>query len=355
MNCKGVPKPNDNYYTTGYVSAIYSPVTVFGNLFLILTIVADPLRELRTRFNLFFLNSIAADLVLGLFVDSYRAWGNYLRGTGVNTGKTYPDRKYLSKLCHVVFFGSQIVGFFTMATLFTDRILHHKYGNKKSSNKIIAFVSAGIWSFGVGLGLFYQLYGYTIVEWVVIGTVSVTSVVILAAAFIFFYLPARAAVDGSATTPNGLVVQGNETSTKSTDFDTMDKTKPVGETKDIEETPISEFPSVRIKSSKPDSDDGSSSSLDAKLKLENAEKLLVIYVVLFLFAVTAGVLVFMVNYKAAPTCISAYWVKDMKTLVVCSYRAFNPYLCLLLIPSFRRGLLCLLRFRKIGAVAPSKA
>ena len=164
MSCKGIPKPYDIYYTTGYVSAIYTPVTVFGNLLLILTIVADPLRELRTRFNLFFLNSIAADLVLGLFVDSYRAWGNYLKGTGVNLSKKYPYRVHLSKLCHVVFFGSQIIGFFTMAALFTDRVLHHKCGNRKTPTKIIASVSAGIWTFGVGLGLPFLLYGYTIVE-----------------------------------------------------------------------------------------------------------------------------------------------------------------------------------------------
>ena len=189
----------------------------------------------------------------------------------------------------------------------------------------------------------------------IIGTIGVAAVVIFPAAYIFFYVPARAAVDGSATKPGGLVDQSSDSSTNSDDFDTKDKTKSVGESKVVEETPIDEFPSVSIKSSKRDNDDSSSSSFDAKLKLEIAEKLLVIYAVLTLFAITSSVLVFITNYNAAPTCIAAYWVKDIKTLMVCSYRAFNPYLCILLIPSFKRGLLCLLRFRKIGAVAPSKA
>ena len=351
MNCKGIPKPSDISYTTAYVSATYSPVTVFGNLLLILTIVADPLRELRTRFNLLFLNSIAADLVLGLFVDSYRAWGNYLKGTGVNLSKKYPYKKHLSKLCHAVFIGSQIIGFFTMAALFTDRILHHKYGNKKTPDKIIALISAGIWILGVGLGLPFLVYGFSIVEWVVIGTISVAAVVTFPAAYVLFYVPARAAVDGSATKHGGLVDHNNESSTNSADFDTKDKTKSVGESKGIGETPIDEFPSESIQSLKRDND----ASFDANLKLEIAEKLLVIYAVLTLFAVTSGVLAFIANYNAAPTCITAYWVKDINTLMVCSYRAFNPYLCILLIPSFRRGLLRLLRFRKIGAVAPSKA
>ena len=68
-DCMKFPSPFEVPIFTSFSSAVFLLITVPGNLLAILTIIKDPLKQLRTSFNFFVVSLAAADLMVGSIVE----------------------------------------------------------------------------------------------------------------------------------------------------------------------------------------------------------------------------------------------------------------------------------------------
>ena len=359
MSCSGVPKPPEYYLTTSVLSGVYTPVTVIGNMLMALTILVDPLGEVRTPFNLIHLNAIASDFCFGLLIDIYRAWGNRMRYKGVNVRKVYPDTSYLGMLCHILYFGGQLVAFLSMALMLGDLVVRSGNKNIKVPYSFIVFASICIWALGLGFASLYKVYGYKEVEQIVASVTSFGSFLAIVVILSVLYQPAKkdlarvqpqASIGMADDAPEKDVVVTLEKTESKTSTETeagkMENGNPDGVAEKIEHAPGKE---------KQEQSDSTTAAIAARMqkRVANIEALLLYYILLFLFVTASCAIIYADTYDQLNVpCIAKYYLSGWKLMFIVTHKAFNPFLCLLFVPALRRGCLQMLRLRKYRKVTP---
>ncbi|XP_065052276.1 uncharacterized protein LOC135681632 [Rhopilema esculentum] len=362
MDCKGIAKPLSVYSMISSVSGTFLPLTGLGNIALILTIVIDPLKELRTRFNFIYLNALAADASFGFLIDGYRVWGNYLRSTGINLKKEYPYTVSLGKMCHVVYFGVQLISLLTVALLFADRIFHVVFDSRKPAYIVIFVLSVLIWGLGPGIANLYVSVGYSSFEFTLLNlNTFLSAAAFLAASFVYYQAKndVKQTTDKVSYTPSHAenLVAGKE------EIDNVTQMQPSSSGKSVEVTTDNvEVQEATSKSNKVSStvavkqqSANADATANAKSKLFAAEVLVVATASMLFFVLPAVVIVYIDHYDKYPSCIAKYWIGSWKLLSIATHKAFNPFICILFIGPFRRGIMHLLHIRRVNRVSPKGA
>ena len=344
------------------VSGIYMPLTGLANIALILTIIIDPLKELRTRFNLIYLNALAADACFGILIDGYRVWGNYLRSTGINLKKEYPYTASLGKMCHVVYFGAQLISLFTVASLFADRIFHVVFDSRKPAHIAISVFSVFIWGLGPGLASLYISVGYSTFEFTVLNLNAFLSAAALLAASFVYYQAKNDVKQNTAKVSNTPSHAKNPFEGKD-EIDNVTQMQPSSsgkngevttENAEVQEATPKSNKAISTVAVKQQSANGDATA-NAKSKLFAAEVLVVATASMLFFVLPAVVIVYIDHYDKYPSCIAKYWIGSWKLLSIATHKAFNPFICILLIGPFRRGIMHLLHIRRVNRVSPKGA
>ena len=359
MSCKGVPKPSEYYLMTSVLSGIYMPMTVVGNLAIILTIIVDPLHELRTSFNLLYVNVLISDLLFGLLVDTYRTWGNNLRATGINLREAYPYTKSLGEMCHILFFGGQLVAFIALAVMSVNLKIQKDQRAGKVSYPLIAIVSMCIWACGIGFAFLYEVYGYSDVELVVISVSTFGTAAAIIANFFILYQPAKKNLAPCAEQRSAPPVDNVDQSKKEKFNSVIQMEAKISKQDEVAENKNAEAHDGKMiveegRASAPMQDQNIAAEVDPrKQHLRDVQALLLYYVIIFVFLASSCIIVYANMYDYIKlSCVGTYFLKGWKMMFIVSHKAINPFLCLLLIASLRRGCLKLLRLRQERRVVP---
>ena len=321
-----------------------------------LTVVVDPLKELRTFFNLVYLNAILSDFCFGLLINPYRAWGNKMKADGVNFKKLYPYSKTLAQLCHTLYIAGQLVSLFSL-TVMSAHLVRHVYKDK-TAGKVhypsIALVSVLMWALATGLASVYFVYGFQAVEMPVTGVTAFGSLVAIIANYIILYKPAKKRLT-QVHAHTSAVQMGHNSSAQHEKNHSMVPVESItpkengDERTDKDEvghsgvSKVDHTPANQLSSEEPNHQ-----------RFRNVKALLFYYVILFGFSGSSWVIGYASVYdKVLLSCAGGYFWQGWKLMFMVMHKAFNPFICMLFIKSLRQGCLQLLRLRNFRRVAPN--
>ena len=167
--------PSNLSYTSASLSIVMTLVTVTGNLLVLLAILIDPNKDLKSPFNYFVANLALCDLFVGFIVDPMSAAYHYSEGSA---------RKYPMKLVylHIPYFISSTASVLSLAALTVDRfwaITSPLSYRIKLNPKRAGFAALGIWAFSICFPFIYLSTGYLTYAFVFAHTVIIATFLVM--------------------------------------------------------------------------------------------------------------------------------------------------------------------------------
>ena len=183
VGCKNVWAPSYLSLLTAIIGSVFCIVITFGNLMIVIAVVKDPLKKLRSPFNYFVVNLAVADLIVGIVsmpIGIYNHTLEYL--------KTKPD--VLKRVFTVTLFISLTASLLCLIILSVDRYIAITFPIKYRSNLtwrkcwIGSFI---IWILSLSLPLVYLKVGYINYLMIYINTAVVIATITLVMTYIRIY------------------------------------------------------------------------------------------------------------------------------------------------------------------------
>ena len=187
-NCTDVMAPVTLSYFSAIVGAIYCPVTTIGNGLVIVSILIDPFKELRTQFNFFVVNLAVADLIIGAIIDPFTSWAHFQEAARVEVRKEYPA---FVAFCHYTYFASVTASLLSLSALSIDRVIAVRFPMRYRFQ--VSFVRYGvaalfIWVLSFGLSALYFLIGYVFMAWIMASFSCVFTFIVMVCCYFLLYL-----------------------------------------------------------------------------------------------------------------------------------------------------------------------
>ncbi|XP_065066431.1 adenosine receptor A2a-like [Rhopilema esculentum] len=148
--------PKSLSHFTAAASLVLCIIITTGNLLIILAVIIDPLKKLRTPFSYFLINLAISDLIVGLVTMpvSYDVHSDEASGH---------IPKYKVTLIHVSYFVSSTASVLSLGALSVDRFVAIRWPiryRKRLSMLRCAFMSFAIWLFSGAVSMVYLKIGY---------------------------------------------------------------------------------------------------------------------------------------------------------------------------------------------------
>ncbi|XP_046845765.1 galanin receptor 2a-like [Xenia sp. Carnegie-2017] len=155
--CMTTGAPTELSFITTTFSIIFTIVNIPGNLLVIIAVVLDPYKNLRTPFNYLMANLAMADLIVGTVTDPLSVYIHLKEGIDEKLHK-----KEIQAL-HMSYFISCTASVLSLATLAIERYLAvrnpHNYRNRFTTKRVLA-TTAIIWLISLSLPFVYFEVGY---------------------------------------------------------------------------------------------------------------------------------------------------------------------------------------------------
>ena len=157
MSCyPAIKPPTWLSYFTAITSCILCVVVISGNSLVILSVILDPLRRLRTPFSYFLVNLAVTDFIVGTISLPVAAYSTFQE-----VKRTVPQ--YVAILVHVTYFIPSTVSVLSLGALCVDRYTAirwpFRYRQKLSLKRCLA-ITASIWVFSVAISSLYRVIGF---------------------------------------------------------------------------------------------------------------------------------------------------------------------------------------------------
>ncbi|XP_068692323.1 beta-1 adrenergic receptor-like [Montipora capricornis] len=295
--CENVTAPTYLSFSSASTAILLGIVTTVGNFLVVMAVLLDPNKDLRSPFSVFVANLGLADLVVGLIVSPMAAV--YLISEGLNDTKLNQANKQFRIWRHIPYFISCTASLLSLTALALDRYIAITYPlhYRSKLSPVRAFtISCLIWIVSVLLTLIYFLVGYDNFRFVFANT----AVVVAFAVLIF-------------------------TNVKIFKFLRRE---------------------VRHWDSLHDSSEENAVKKQAVKREKKITKTLVIILALFsAFYVPSWVCVYIINFCATCDCIFIHWVRDIQFILVIANSGVNPFVYAWRLENFRKAFKSILTCR----------
>lgn len=173
--CRTTGAPNQlSFFTTSF-SILFLILNIPGNLLVILAVVIDPYKNLRSPFNYLMANLAFADLIVGTVTDPISVYIHWKEGIDANL--TLPEIQTI----HMSYFISCTASVLSLSTLAVERYLAirnpHTYRNEFTTGRVLLTV-AGIWIISLTLPFVYFEVGYITYAFIFANTAIVLAIAI---------------------------------------------------------------------------------------------------------------------------------------------------------------------------------
>ncbi len=191
-SCAAVPKPAVISWSTVIVSGMQVLAAGIPATLIVIAIVRDPFKELRTRMAIFILSSAGASL-LSVPVNAMRVWIHYQNTTGINLLTGYKDVVVPLIACKITWFACLCLAALCLFAILVEQAFLEPSQNTSEERfspgcKIATFF---IWLVGLGTGMLYFLFGRPRMHKVTTMLYSVFSICGLVVAYCWIYRPAK--------------------------------------------------------------------------------------------------------------------------------------------------------------------
>ena len=174
--CQDVEAPPELSFTTASLSILLILTNIPGNILIILAVVLDPNKNLRTPFNWLLVNLATADLIVGFITQPISAYYHIKEGLRLHRS---PQEV---KTHHMAYFISCTASVLSLTSLAVERYLAVRKPNAyrtNVNNKRIAATVAIIWLISLSLPQIYLEVGFTMY-----GFIFANSSIVIAVSFI---------------------------------------------------------------------------------------------------------------------------------------------------------------------------
>ena len=156
--CLNTEAPAKLSFISASISFILILTNIPGNILIILAVVRDPNKNLRTPFNWLVVNLATADLIVGFITQPISAYYHVKEGLRMH--------RYLAELktLHIAFFISCTASIFSLTSLAVERYMAVSKPNTYRTNvgnKRIALTVGVIWLISLSLPQIYLKVGFT--------------------------------------------------------------------------------------------------------------------------------------------------------------------------------------------------
>lgn len=173
--CHSTGGPNDLSFFTAIWSLIFLFLNIPGNLLVILAVVLDPYKNLRTPFNYLMASLACADLLVGTVTEPFSVYIHLKEALDANI--TLEELETL----HISYFISCTASVLSLGTIAVERYLAirnpYTYRNKLTGKRILVTI-AGIWIISMLLPMLYFEVGFITYAFIFANTALVAVFVI---------------------------------------------------------------------------------------------------------------------------------------------------------------------------------
>ena len=174
--CRIIHAPSALSFTTASMIIVFILTNIPGNLLVILAVILDPNKNLRTSFNWLVVNLAAADLIVGAIVQPIMVHFHIKEGLEKNYGL-----EKIHLMC-MVYFISCTASLLSLTSLAIERYLAvrkpYTYRNKVT-NKTIALTIVIIWLISLSLPNIYLNVGFSTYSFIFSNTSMAVGVIII--------------------------------------------------------------------------------------------------------------------------------------------------------------------------------
>ena len=171
--CMAMRAPTELSFVSSSFSMVFTLTSIPGNLLIILAVVLNPNKNLRTPFNWLLVNLATADLIVGTITSPISVYLHMKEGL----------KKKISiaeiQVIHMSSFISCTASVLSLSSLAVERYLavSNKY-RTKLTNKRLMLTVATVWLISLGLPNIYFVVGFTVYSFIFANTaVAVTFVI----------------------------------------------------------------------------------------------------------------------------------------------------------------------------------
>ena len=174
--CRIIDPPTGLSFTTASMVIVFILINIPGNLLVILAVVLDPNKNLRTPFNWLVVNLAVADLIVGAIVQPIKVHFHIKEGLG----KNYVPEEI--KLMCMVYFISCTASVLSLTSLAIERYLAvrkpYTYRNKVTNKRIVLTIVI-IWLISLSLSNIYLNVGFSTYVFIFSNTSMAVGVIII--------------------------------------------------------------------------------------------------------------------------------------------------------------------------------
>ena len=156
--CQSIGPPTELSFLTASLSSVLILTNIPGNILVILAVVLDPNKNLRTSFNWLVVNLAAADLIVGVITLPFSVYYHIREGLG----HTELSNEMIT--IHIFYFVSCTASVLSLTSLAVERYLAVRKPNTyrtKVTNKRIVLTIAIIWGISLSLPNIYFDVGFS--------------------------------------------------------------------------------------------------------------------------------------------------------------------------------------------------
>ena len=371
QKCGAISASSTLSYVTASTSALFSLITIPGNLLICMAVYLDPYRRLRTPFNIVVANLAFADLIVGAMTEPLSVYIHIKEGTEKQITLLEARALQLS------YFISCTASVLSISLLALERYMAISYSFKYRLNfKVRRFVvvSLIVWLVSIGISMMYFLTSYVFHTFVFINiavfwTLGVTTfcyVKILRKlkrveknrASLSTVIANANAVHNDAGNEAGTTIKAsvitvpknatgsspaNEQNDGNTNNCNMIK-KSVAAQENVKNPQVSR-PEAAAESSKITNLAASVSSecLSNKYNILVTKTYIIVSVMFLACYIPALMIIYTMNWCTTCSCGALHVMRDLQFLVVILNSSVNPFLYAIRFPHFRRAILKILQ------------
>ena len=301
-HCKGVWAPTETSYTTMSIAIAFMTVTVPGNMLVILAVIIDPNKNLRTPFTFFIVNLAATDLIVGAFVEPLSINTHYREALGMSIS--------ISWLSQFVYFMSCTASLLSLAGLTVDRYLaitSPMWYRANVSFTRAGKASIGIWTLSFAFSTIFFEVGFVPYAFVF------ANITLFCTFFIFIFSYVR-------------IFQSVK-----------------NQIKEMEE----------LNEGQNEQNRALQRAIERESKL--TKTYLVMLVVFLMCYIPSVIMIYLMNLCSSCSCEVIHWLRDWHFVFVITNSLVNPFLYAYRLPNFKSAFVIMLRRLKCWSSSSSNA
>jgi hypothetical protein len=179
--CRIIEAPTELSFTTASMVIVFILTNIPGNFLVILAVVLDPNKNLRTAFNWLVVNLAAADLIVGVIVQPLVVYFHIKEGLE----KNYVPEE-IAPIVSMVYFISCTASLLSLTSLAIERYLAvrkpYTYRNKVTNKRIVLTIVI-IWLISLSLPNIYLNVGFSTYSFIFTNTSMAVGVIIICATY----------------------------------------------------------------------------------------------------------------------------------------------------------------------------